>query len=68
MSADEFVNAAEEQILHHCTYENLNWDKFKRFYENTYKEPCEWEDRDRIFICFLILNFKTTHTLPSIHR
>lgn len=30
MSADEFVNAAEEQILRHCTYEDLNWDKFKR--------------------------------------
>ncbi len=33
---------AEEQILHHCTYGDLNWDKFKRFYESTYKEPCEW--------------------------
>ena len=40
---------AEEQILHHCTYEDLNWDKFKSFYEKTYKEPCEWEERDRIF-------------------
>lgn len=40
---------AEEQILHHCSYEDLDWHSFKKFYEATYQEACEWEERDRIF-------------------
>ncbi len=29
---------AEEQILQHCTYADIDWDKFEQFYENTYQE------------------------------
>lgn len=57
MSADELLKLtrgggnlyAEEQILHHCSYEDLDWHSFKKFYEATYQEACEWEERDRIF-------------------
>lgn len=31
---------AEELILQHSTLEDINWDKFKSFYELKYKEPC----------------------------
>lgn len=39
---------AEEQILRHCTYADINWDSFKQFYENTYEELDEI-DRERQF-------------------
>lgn len=39
---------AEEQILNHCTYEDIDWEKFTTFYENTYGESLE-PDRERKF-------------------
>jgi ATP-dependent DNA helicase RecG len=39
---------AEEQTLTHCTYQDIDWDKFRAFYESTYKEPLE-PDRERKF-------------------
>lgn len=39
---------AEEQILAHCTYEDIDWGKFKAFYESTYDEPLE-PDKERKF-------------------
>lgn len=38
---------AEERIIQHSSLEDVNWDKFKRFYEDKYKEPCEKENLDR---------------------
>lgn len=32
---------AEEQVLAHCTYHDIDWDKFKIFYETTYSEEAE---------------------------
>lgn len=32
---------AEEKLLTHSSPDDLNWDKFKSFYEEQYKEPCE---------------------------
>ncbi|MFM8362724.1 MAG: helix-turn-helix domain-containing protein, partial [Haliscomenobacter sp.] len=39
---------AEEQILSHCSYADINWDKFKQFYETMYGEILE-PDRERKF-------------------
>ncbi|MEM8526452.1 MAG: RNA-binding domain-containing protein [Bacteroidota bacterium] len=39
--------SAEEQLLQQSTYEDLNWEKFKAFYEKTYRENCEKEQLDR---------------------
>lgn len=39
---------AEEQILAHCTYEDINWEKFKDYYESAYGETLE-PDRERKF-------------------
>lgn len=39
---------AEEQALSHCSYADIDWDKFKQFYEATYSEPLE-PDRERKF-------------------
>lgn len=39
---------AEEQILAHCSYSDINWDKFEQFYETTYGETIE-PDRERKF-------------------
>ena len=38
---------AEEKIIQHSTYDDLDWDKFKVFYQKTYNETCEKEDLDR---------------------
>ncbi|MEZ4772505.1 MAG: putative DNA binding domain-containing protein [Bacteroidia bacterium] len=38
---------AEERIIPHSTYEDIDWNKFKAFYEETYKEPCEKPYLDR---------------------
>lgn len=35
---------AEERLLQHSTIDDLNWDKFKSFYEEKYKEPCEKDE------------------------
>ncbi|MEI6435373.1 MAG: RNA-binding domain-containing protein [Bacteroidota bacterium] len=35
---------AEERLLQHSSIEDFNWDKFKYFYEEKYKEPCKKED------------------------
>lgn len=32
---------AEEMLLQHSSMEDINWDKFKSFYEEKYKESCE---------------------------
>ncbi len=37
---------AEEMLIQHSSYEDLNWDKFQAFYEKTYQEPCEKEYLD----------------------
>lgn len=34
---------AEERLVPVSLLEDVNWDKFKRFYEEQYKEPCEKE-------------------------
>lgn len=34
---------AEERIIHHATYEDLDLDSFKKFCEQTYKQPIETE-------------------------
>ena len=39
---------AEEQTLSHCTYQDIDWEKFKSYYENTYGEPLD-PDRERKF-------------------
>ncbi len=39
---------AEEQILLHCSYTDIDWGKFKQFYETTYSEPIE-PGRERKF-------------------
>ncbi len=39
---------AEEQTLAHCTYQDIDWEKFKAFYEGTYGEELE-PDRERKF-------------------
>lgn len=39
---------AEEQTLTHCTYQDIDWEKFKAFYEGTYDEKLE-PDRERKF-------------------
>jgi ATP-dependent DNA helicase RecG len=39
---------AEEQTLTHCTYQDIDWEKFKAFYEGTYGEGLE-PDRERKF-------------------
>lgn len=39
---------AEEQTLTHCSYADIDWDKFKNFFEKTYGEPLE-PDRERKF-------------------
>jgi ATP-dependent DNA helicase RecG len=39
---------AEEQILPHCIYADIDWDKFSHFYETTYEEPAE-PDQERKF-------------------
>lgn len=39
---------AEEQVLPHCSYTDIDWDKFEQFYENTYNEALEPE-RERKF-------------------
>ncbi len=39
---------AEEQVLPHCTYADIDWDKFSHFYETTYEEPAE-PDQERKF-------------------
>jgi ATP-dependent DNA helicase RecG len=38
---------AEERILQHSSLDDLNWDKFKTFYEKKYKEPCEKQELER---------------------
>lgn len=35
---------AEERLLQHSSLDDFNWDKFKSFYEEKYKEPCEKEE------------------------
>ncbi len=35
---------AEEMLLQHSSLEDFNWDKFKSFYEEKYKEGCEKEE------------------------
>ena len=32
---------AEERLLQHSSLDDFDWDKFKSFYEEKYKEPCE---------------------------
>lgn len=32
---------AEEQVLIHCTYQDIDWDRFKIFYEDFYSEEAE---------------------------
>jgi ATP-dependent DNA helicase RecG len=32
---------AEERLLQHSSLDDLDWDKFKAFYEEKYNEPCE---------------------------
>lgn len=39
---------AEEQILNHCSYADIDWDKFKNFFEETYDESLE-PDSERKF-------------------
>ena len=39
---------AEEQLLHHATYADIDWDRFRKFYEGTYKEPLD-PDREQKF-------------------
>lgn len=39
---------AEEQILAHCTYQDIDWGKFKAYYESAYREPLE-PDAERQF-------------------
>ena len=39
---------AEEQLLTHCSYADIDWGRFKQFYETTYDEPIE-QDRERTF-------------------
>jgi ATP-dependent DNA helicase RecG len=34
---------AEEQVLSHCTYQDIDWEKFEAYYKNTYGEPIEPE-------------------------
>ncbi|MBE0638790.1 MAG: putative DNA binding domain-containing protein [Bacteroidales bacterium] len=34
---------AEERLVSISSLEDVNWDKFKKFYEEHYKEPCEKE-------------------------
>lgn len=40
---------AEEMVLHHCTYDDIDWGKFKTFYENKYSKPFIARDKERIF-------------------
>jgi len=35
---------AEEMLLQHSSLDDLNWDKFKAFYEKKFKETCEKEE------------------------
>ena len=35
---------AEEMLLQHSSLDDFNWDKFKSFYEEKYKETCEKEE------------------------
>ena len=35
---------AEEMLLQHSSLDDFNWDKFKSFYEEKYKEACEKEE------------------------
>ena len=35
---------AEERLLQHSSLDDFDWDKFKSFYEEKYKEPCEKEE------------------------
>jgi len=35
---------AEERVLQHSSLDDLNWDKFKLFYEEKYKEECHKKD------------------------
>ncbi|MHB1179381.1 MAG: RNA-binding domain-containing protein [Daejeonella sp.] len=35
---------AEEMLLQHSSLDDFNWDKFKSFYEEKYKENCEKEE------------------------
>jgi ATP-dependent DNA helicase RecG len=39
---------AEEQVLAHCTYDDIDWGKFNAFYQATYGEAAE-PDRERKF-------------------
>jgi ATP-dependent DNA helicase RecG len=35
---------AEERLLQHSSFDDLDWEKFKLFYERKYKEPCVREE------------------------
>jgi ATP-dependent DNA helicase RecG len=39
--------SAEEQIIAKSALEDLNWEKFKKFFEEKYREPCQKEDLSR---------------------
>lgn len=39
--------SAEEQIIAKSALEDLNWEKFKKFFEEKYREPCQKEDLGR---------------------
>ncbi|MEZ4827802.1 MAG: putative DNA binding domain-containing protein [Bacteroidia bacterium] len=38
---------AEERLIQHSSYHDLDWEKFQSFYEETYKEPCEKSHLER---------------------
>jgi ATP-dependent DNA helicase RecG len=40
---------AEEIVLRHCTYDEIDWGKFKMFFENKYNKPFIEADKERIF-------------------
>lgn len=40
---------AEEMVLKHCSYDDIDWEKFKVFYENKYNKPFVMGDKERIF-------------------
>ncbi|MBX2926263.1 MAG: putative DNA binding domain-containing protein [Saprospiraceae bacterium] len=40
---------AEEIVLHHCSYGDIDWTKFRDFFENKYKKPFIEGDKERMF-------------------
>jgi ATP-dependent DNA helicase RecG len=39
---------AEEMLLNHCSYEDIDWERFKSYYENAYREEL-YPDKERKF-------------------